>query len=160
MNEKEILNTDQEDQGFTRRGFVKVAFGGVGLAYAAAIGYPIYRYLNSPVEASIQMASVKEVNLPDADKLPKGSALMFKFGVRPAMLIHHADDTWVGLDAVCTHMGCTVAYDPAKDMVHCACHGGTYDAHTGENISGPPPRPLTKYDVAVSQGAVLITRAS
>ncbi|MCW5943122.1 MAG: Rieske (2Fe-2S) protein [Fimbriimonadaceae bacterium] len=133
--------------------------GGVGLAYAAAIGYPIYRYLNSPVEASIQMAAVKDVTLPDADKLPKGSALMFKFGIRPAILIHHQDDSWVSLDAICTHMGCTVAYDPKKDHIHCACHGGTYDAKTGENISGPPPRPLTKYVVAVTPGSVLITRA-
>lgn len=148
-----------DEEGFSRRGFVKVAFGGVGLAYAAAIGYPIYRYLNSPVEASIQMAAVKEVTLPAADKLPKGSALMFKFGARPAMLIHHKDDSWVSLDAVCTHMGCTVAYDPNRDMIHCACHGGEYDAKTGENVSGPPPRPLTKYVVAVNDGNVLVTRA-
>lgn len=104
------------------------------------------------------MASVKEVNLPKADELPKGSALMFKFGVRPAMLIHHEDDSWVSLDAVCTHMGCTVAYDPGKNMIQCACHGGTYDAKTGENLSGPPPRPLTKYVVAVSSGSVQVTR--
>ncbi|MBS1713103.1 MAG: Rieske (2Fe-2S) protein [Armatimonadetes bacterium] len=159
MSESAVPHIEQEDQGFTRRGFVKVALGGVGLAYAAAIGYPIYRYLNSPVEASIAMAAVKEVTLPDADKLPKGSALMYKFGVRPAMLIHHKDDTWVSLDAVCTHMGCTVAYDPNADMINCACHGGKYDAKTGENVSGPPPRPLTRYEVTVSPGSVLVQRA-
>lgn len=159
MTEHVTSLPEADEEGFSRRGFVKVALGGVGLAYAAAIGYPIYRYLNSPVEASIQMAAVKEVTLPDANKLPQGSALMFKFGARPAMLIHHKDDSWVSLDAVCTHMGCTVAYDPNKDMVHCACHGGVYDAKTGENISGPPPRPLTKYVVAVNDGNVLVTRA-
>ncbi|MCS6776545.1 MAG: hypothetical protein NZ557_08400, partial [Chthonomonadaceae bacterium] len=54
-----LLN--EEERGFTRKGFVKIAIGGVGLAYAAAIGYPIYRYLNSPVEKFAAMAAVKEV---------------------------------------------------------------------------------------------------
>lgn len=149
----------EEDDGFTRAGFVKIALGGVGLAYAAAIGYPLYRYLNSPVEKSVEMAQVKEIALPDADKLPKGAALMFKFGARPSLLIHHADDTWIALSAVCTHMGCTVAYNQATAHIECHCHGGVYDPRTGENISGPPPRPLTKYNLTVGKGSVTITRA-
>ena len=149
---------DAEDEGLSRRGFVKVAVGGVGLAYAAAIGYPIYRYLDSPVEKSQALAAVKEISLPDADKLPKGSAMVFKFGVRPALLIHHTNDTWVALDAVCSHMGCTVAYNATEDRIACACHGGRYDAYTGENISGPPPRPLTTHDVVVAVGSVTIKR--
>jgi cytochrome b6-f complex iron-sulfur subunit len=150
---------EPEDEGFTRRGFVKVAVGGVGLAYAAAIGYPIYRYLNSPVEKSVEMAAVKEVTLPNADKLPQGSALMFKFGVRPSLLIHHTDNAWTALTAVCTHMGCTVAYNPATARIECHCHGGVYDAKTGDNISGPPPRPLTKYNIKIAAGSVTVTRA-
>jgi cytochrome b6-f complex iron-sulfur subunit len=150
---------DPEDEGFTRRGFVKVAVSGVGLAYAAAIGYPIYRYLNSPVEKSLEMAAVKEVSLPNADKLPKGAALMFKFGVRPSLLIHHADGSWTALTAVCTHMGCTVAYNPATARIECHCHGGVYDPKTGDNISGPPPRPLMKYNVIVAAGSVTVKRA-
>ena len=149
---------EAEDEGLSRRGFVKVAVGGVGLAYAAAIGYPIYRYLDSPVEKSQALAAVKEISLPDAQKLPKGSAMVFKFGVRPALLIHHKDDSWVALDAVCTHMGCTVAYNQEEERIACACHGGRYDAHTGENISGPPPRPLTKHEVVVAADSVTIKR--
>ncbi len=152
------LPMDPESEGFTRRGFVKYAIGGVGLAYACAIGYPIYRYLNSPVEESMAMAAVKEVTLPDADKLPKGSALVFKFGVKPALLIHHPDDSWTALTAVCTHMGCTVAYDPGKTKIVCHCHGGTYDPKTGENLSGPPPRPLKKFDVVMAAGSVTVKR--
>ena len=149
---------DPDDAGFTRRGFVKIALCGVGLAYALAVGYPIYRYLNSPVEKSILEAAVKDVTLPNADKLPKGSALVFKFGVRPALLIHHSDDTWVALSAVCTHMGCTVAYNPATARIECHCHGGIYNAHTGENIEGPPPRPLAKFDASINEGSVTVRR--
>jgi cytochrome b6-f complex iron-sulfur subunit len=156
--------TPEEHDDFTRRGFVKVVAGGVGLAYLVALGYPIYRYLHSPVEASEAMAAVKEVGLKDADKLPKGSALMFKFGLRPSVLIHHLpdpahpNDEWVALTAVCTHMGCTVAYNPATNHLECHCHGGVYDANSGDNISGPPPRPLKKYLVKVAPGIVTVSR--
>lgn len=162
MNENPTVNElgqDDADDAVSRRGFVKVALAGVGLAYAAAIGYPVYRYLNSPVESALVMAAVKEVNLPDAQKLPKGSVLVFKFGVRPALLIHHDDDTWVAMDAVCTHMGCTVAFHKDQNRIVCACHGGVYDAKTGENISGPPPKPLTLYKVVMGEESVTVTRA-
>lgn len=156
---KESVVQQEVDEEMSRRGFVRTAVVGVTLAYLGAIGYPVYRYLNSPVEKSMAMAAVKDVTLDKADQLMKGTALMFKFGVRPAMLIHHEDDSWVALDAVCTHMGCTVAFDPVRKAIVCACHGGVYDAKTGGNVSGPPPRPLTQYTVTVNAGSVVVARA-
>jgi cytochrome b6-f complex iron-sulfur subunit len=143
---------------FGRRAFVRVALGGVGLCYTAAIGYPVYRYLASPVEKASAMAAITEVTLKDAQKLAAGSAMMFKFGPRPSLLIHHADGSWVALDAVCTHLGCTVQYFPDKNRIRCACHGGEYDPQTGKNISGPPPRPLKQYKVAVAGADLLVSR--
>lgn len=148
-----------EDSGFTRRGFVKVAIGGVCAAYGVAIGYPVYRYLNSPVEKAAAASAVKEVKLPNAEELPKGSALMFKFGTAPALLIHHEDDTWVAMSAVCTHLGCTVEFQPAQNRIFCACHGGIYDAKTGAVTGGPPPKGLTVYNVQPVEGGMTITRS-
>jgi cytochrome b6-f complex iron-sulfur subunit len=152
-------STEEETSPLPRSQFLKVAVGGMCMGYAGAIGYPIYRYLNSPVEKSVAMAAVKEVTLKDADKLPAGSALMFKFGAAPSLLIHHKDGTWVALNAVCTHLGCTVKFEPVEQKIVCACHGGVYDARTGDTVSGPPPKPLTRYEAKVSPGSVLITRA-
>ena len=83
---------------------------------------------------------------------------MFKFGSRPAMLIHHTDDQWVALIAVCKHLGCTVQYQPDKDRIYCACHGGVYNAYTGGNISGPPPKPLDRLVVKLTEAAVVVSR--
>lgn len=146
------------DEVTTRRSFVRIAVGGMCVAYAAAIGYPIYRYLNSPVERSMSLSNVREVDLKGADKLPAGSVMLFKFGADPAMLIHHNDGQWVAFDSVCTHLGCTVQYHPELQRIKCACHGGEYDAHTGENIAGPPPKPLTKFKVKVLKGSVSVSR--
>ena len=147
-----------DDDPTTRRLFFGIA-GVAGLGYAAAIGYPVYRYLASPIEENAAATAVTEVALRDAQKLPPGSALMFKFGSQPAMLIHHRDNTWTALGAVCTHLGCTVQYVPARGVIHCNCHGGEYDPHTGQNISGPPPRPLKRYVVKLNDEAAVVSRA-
>ncbi len=143
----------------SRRAFVLAAAGSIGACYAAAIGYPLYRYLASPVEKAAAAGAVTEVTLADAHKLPLGAVLMFRFGSKPGLLIHHRDDTWVAMDAVCTHLGCTVQYQPDRDRVYCACHGGVYDARTGANVGGPPPRPLRLFKVSVGPAAVVISRA-
>ena len=113
-----------------RRGFLAAAIT-AGAAYAAAIGYPVYRYLASPVEKAEAEAAVTEVTLKDAQKLPTGSALMFKFGSQPAMLIHHArrhvDRAERGLHASGLHG----AIPAGAQRIHCACHGGEYDPRTG-----------------------------
>ena len=148
----------KEEDLITRRDFMRFVLMGVAATYAAAIGYPVYRYLTSPAERAKGLAAIKEVSLKDAHKLPLGSVMMFKFGSRPAMLIHHKDDSWVALDAVCTHLGCTVEYQTARNVIHCNCHGGEYDAKTGKNISGPPPKPLKQYVAKVVADGVLVSR--
>jgi len=149
---------DQPDL-LDRRGFLKVAAGIIGAGYAAAIGYPIFRYLASPVEQAAQAAAVKEVVIPDIQSIPKNSAKMFKFGTKTSMLIHHEDDTWVAMTAVCTHLGCTPTYEADKKRIFCPCHNGVYDPKTGGNVSGPPPKPLTLYKVEITEGKAVITRA-
>lgn len=142
----------------TRRAFL-VAAGAAGICYAAALAYPVYRYLASPNEMALSASAVTEVTLKDAQKLAAGSVLMFKFGASPAMLIHHQDGRWIALSAVCSHLGCTVQYEPGPDRIHCACHGGVYNAYTGANVSGPPPKPLKLFKVAISDTGVLVSRA-
>jgi len=161
MNESTHIVPVIEDLGEknTRRAFL-VAAGAAGLAYTAALAYPIYRYLASPQEMATEATSVTEVTLKDAQKLAPGTKLLFKFGSTPGLLIHHEDGRWIAMSAVCTHLGCTVDYEPQMDRIHCACHGGVYNAYTGANVSGPPPKPLKLYKVtAVNESGVVVSRA-
>lgn len=143
----------------SRKRFAQLCVGAVGACYVAALGYPIYRYLATPARRATEAAAVSEVALDLADIPPAGAALMFRFGVRPAMLIHHADGSFACFDAVCTHLGCTVQYQPEHNRIFCACHSGEYDPRTGTNVAGPPPKPLTAYTVETNNGQVIITRA-
>jgi cytochrome b6-f complex iron-sulfur subunit len=143
----------------TRRRFTQAGVALVGVCYASAIGYPIYRYLGTPARRASELGAVNEVSIPLADLPPAGSAMMFRFGVKPAMLIHHADGSKACFSAVCTHLGCTVQFQPEEGRIYCACHGGVYDMHTGANVAGPPPKPLTAFNVETQDEQIVITRA-
>ena len=150
---------DESVNPTSRRVFLASA-GVAGACYIAALGYPVYRYLASPEEMASEAAAVTSVSLgADYKQLPKGTAKMFKFGSSPALLIHHTDDRWIAMTAVCTHLGCTVDYEPEADRIHCACHGGVYNPYTGANVSGPPPKPLKLYKVTVNDTGVDVSRA-
>lgn len=127
-------------------------------AYAGAIGYPVYRYLVTPARRAKAAGAVTEVSIPLADLPQVGEAMMFRFGVRPTLLIHKSADEYVVLDAVCTHLGCTVQFQPEQDRIYCACHSGVYDPDTGANRAGPPPSPLKRYQVEVQDEAILVRR--
>ena len=142
MSELTNLENIVEEPGeqTTRRAFLAAA-GAAGVLYTAALVYPIYRYLASPEEMALSATAVTEVTLKDAHKLPAGSVLMFKFGTRPAMLIHHEDGRWISMTAVCTHLGCVTAWRPELELIACPCHGSKFHID-GVKIEGPAPRPL------------------
>ncbi len=142
----------------SRRAAVGSVVGVFSVGYVGAVSYPIYRYLNTPVERAASAAQVTEVSPPDAAKVKLGASQTFMFGSRPAVLIHHEDGQWSAFDAVCTHLGCTVKYESSKDRIYCACHGGVYNAETGEPEAGPPPRALTRYKVEVKDDEVIVSR--
>lgn len=157
---KNIIEPDETDEKdvLTRREFFWLGSAAVGAIYLGAIGYPVYEYLSTPAQRSAEAAAVTQTTLDNATNLPKNSAMMFKFGAKPAMLIHHEDGNWSAFNAVCTHLGCTVKYEPEQSRIFCACHGGTYDPNTGANVGGPPPKPLTKFNVEVKDASIIISR--
>jgi thiosulfate dehydrogenase [quinone] large subunit len=88
-----------------------------------------------------------------AADVAEGSAVSFTDGAGgPALLVHETSGEFRAFSAVCTHAGCTVAYD--GDGFRCPCHGGRYDGRTGEVVAGPPPAPLSGIEVVVSDGDV------
>ena len=74
----------------------------------------------------------------------------------PGWVVHTATDTFTAFSAICTHAGCPVQYDPSAVQFLCPCHGGVYDARTGQVLQGPPPSPLPTIAVHVVQGQIRI----
>ncbi len=84
-------------------------------------------------------------------------AKMVALSGHPVILIR-TPQGFRAFSAICTHLGCVVKWDPENRRIACPCHAGYFDLN-GRVISGPPPRPLTEYDVAVVGGEVLVKSA-
>lgn len=65
------------------------------------------------------------------------------------------DGKLVLFSTFCTHLGCPTAWDNAKKMIICPCHGGLYN-NFGEVIGGPPPRNLAPLEYKVENGVVYL----
>jgi cytochrome b6-f complex iron-sulfur subunit len=66
-------------------------------------------------------------------------------------------NTFRCVSAICTHLGCTV--NRADHGYHCPCHGSVFDEQ-GNVKSGPAPRPLEWFLVALSKDSRLLVDKS
>lgn len=138
----------------TRRSLADYLLG-VGLAaLAGTVLYPILRYLIPPPVKEIAAGSIVAAKVGE---LKPNSAKIFLFGGKPAILVHTLQGTYKAFSAVCTHLACTVQYRPDLGHIWCACHDGHFDLN-GQVLSGPPPRPLPAYGVAVKGEDIVVTR--
>ena len=145
---------DGDDVG--RSQFIRAAFAGVTVCWGGMTLLPFLAYLNPPAGEDDKNAKVTSIEVCKLADIPKGTGKKFRFGSFPALLIHTDDGELHAFNATCTHLGCTVQYRPDKLCIYCACHGGQYDAHTGKNIAGPPPKPLALLKVKAVDGNVIV----
>ena len=138
-----------------RRQFLDWLLRMSGTAIGAFVLYPVVRYLVPP---TMPEAATRRVVAAKQGELAPDSFKTFPFGSQPGILVRTASGDYRALSAVCTHLGCTVQYKAADKAIWCACHNGFYDLD-GHNISGPPPRPLERYEVHVDGNDVVVEKA-
>jgi Rieske Fe-S protein len=134
-----------EGPEFNRRSFLDALLKVGFVSTAAAIAYPVTRFLIPPKSGEPATASVVAAK---AAALKPNSGLVFKFGNKPAIVVRTAEGDVRAFSAVCTHLECTVQFKGDTSQLWCACHNGLYDL-SGNVVSGPPPRALEKFTVNV-----------
>jgi cytochrome b6-f complex iron-sulfur subunit len=148
-------NTNQGKQPARRR-FLEILLGTGVTASLISFLYPVIRYLIPPPRTDLGSNTVLAAKIGD---LKVNSGKIFRFGDKPALLVLTQADKYLAFTAVCTHLGCTVQYRPDEHEIWCPCHNGKYDLH-GRNISGPPPKPLTEFDVHVQGNDIYVSRST
>lgn len=150
MEKTEVPNKQTD-----RRSFLKIlAVTGV-TAFSASVLYPVFSFLRPPKQREVEVSTVSAGKIED---LKKEDFKIIRFGNEPVIVIP-SDDKFLAFSARCTHLDCTVQYKKDQNVIWCACHNGKYDL-TGRNISGPPPRPLTKFKTIIKGDEIMITKTA
>ena len=97
------------------------------------------------------------IPLEAVQKMPVNSAQYFNFGWMPGILLRRSQEHFTAFNATCTHLDCTITYQPGKKHFLCNCHLGIFNLE-GVNIEGPPPRPLEQLNVEIEGDRLIISR--
>ena len=132
-----------------RRRFLEACLGGMGVASAGAVAYPVIAFLGRPVDVSAS----QKIELPIAE-LNEDQARYFDRQGQQIVVLYTQGVPKV-LNASCSHLGCIVAWDNVKHVFHCPCHGALFD-DLGQALSGPVTKPLAEVPFEVKDGKVII----
>ena len=148
-----------------RRSFVKIVTASLGSIMAAVVGLPAIQYFISP--AIGRGEKDQWISLGSLDNYPPNIPTLFNFTIttvngweRSSMsygaFVYHEDGKEpVVYSDVCTHLSCRVNWNEERGEFDCPCHAAYFDVH-GEVISGPPPRPLDKYEIKIEDNQLFI----
>jgi cytochrome b6-f complex iron-sulfur subunit len=131
----------------SRRTFLDWFLGTSAGALLAMVLYPVARFVTPPEVVEAATRQVDAGSTTDPELLDKGYKIV-RFGAEPVILVRVGEGDFRAFSATCTHLDCIVEYHQDKSRIYCNCHGGEYDL-SGRNVAGPPPRPLTAYQVNV-----------
>lgn len=70
----------------------------------------------------------------------------------------HAEEGFIAMSAVCTHLGCMTRYEEADKRLVCPCHGSVFST-SGVVTEGPAPRQLERRELQLEDGQLIVDTA-
>lgn len=140
----------------SRRRFLRWLAGLTVFSTLAMIVTPVVGFL-VPTKAGRSAAGGKVLVGTTAD-VPPGGGKVVAMGSKPAIVVNTAQGVRA-YSAICTHLGCVVAWNDMIGAIQCPCHDGRFNPASGAVISGPPPAPLPPITVSVEGDQIFLTEA-
>jgi cytochrome b6-f complex iron-sulfur subunit len=134
----------------TRRRFLGLLFALASAMGLGAFAAPLLRFAYPVVKGQV----FERLKVATVGQVPV-DGIRFDYQEVPSHLIQLQDQTYAAYSLVCTHLGCIVKWEPRNLNFHCPCHAGYFD-ESGNVVSGPPPRPLTKYKLAIEGNDIFV----
>jgi len=157
--------TNKSDYTISRRGFVGGVVALVGGVITVVVGLPVIGYIVSPALA--KGGDEEWIILGPASSVPLGVPTPFTYSLvkkvgwkiqrinRTVYSVTEDGLNFVVMSDACTHLSCKVTWQGEQDAYVCPCHDGFFDT-LGFVISGPPPRPLYRYESKVENDQLMI----
>jgi cytochrome b6-f complex iron-sulfur subunit len=148
----DIKDGETAGGGLSRRSFMGklwLLLGGVALAESVLIALDFLR--PHPRDGGGEAAKIFTAG--PVDRFEKGTVTAFPEG--KFYLARLDDGGFLALSRSCTHLGCTVPWNPDEKRFVCPCHASAFSI-AGEVSSPPAPRPLDYYAVRIENGVVKV----
>ena len=154
-----------EEEKFSRRNFMSVATWTIGGIIGIGMIIPGIIYIVGP--ALSKQKEQEWIRLGPVSKVELGIPTLFKFKIKrqSGWIVNEEEISlyvyteegrdFIALSNICTHLGCRVRWIMDQDEFFCPCHNATFNKK-GEVLSGPPPRPLNRYEVKVENDQLYV----
>lgn len=156
---------EEEKDQLSRRNFLAIATGAIGGLIGIVMAIPAVAYIIGP---ALQRRTAENwVRLGPTSKVELGTPTLFKTIVENQIgwivaeeeisvyILTEDGREFIGLSNICTHLGCRVRWISDQGKYFCPCHNATFDK-AGLVVSGPPPRPLDRYETKVEDDQLYI----
>lgn len=123
----------------SRRRLLEWAVYASGALFAGTLAIAALGRLRPPGSAAVRAVA-------RASDVPEGGALYFGYPgpEDEAVLLHLPGGRFVAYSQRCTHLSCSVLFQPERDRLYCPCHEGVFNPLTGDPVAGPPRRRLPR----------------
>lgn len=136
---------------------IKQRIDAIGAATPAPVLQP-----PTPIGTSAAGTTPTGNAIAQVSAVPSNSAVTFTIPTTsdPGVLVHLDNGQFVAYDAICTHAGCQVDYDPSTKLLVCPCHGAAFDPAKQAAVVNPPANtPLESVTIHVDSATGAITLA-
>ena len=148
-----------------RREFLRKATWAIGGVISVAMGIPAVAYIVGPALEKSKLQNW--IRLGDITKVELGTPTLFKAKIErqagwiiteERLSVYVLTDNgrdFAAMSNICTHLACRVRWISEREEFYCPCHNGVFDKE-GNVVSGPPPRPLDRYEIKVENNQLFI----
>lgn len=154
-----------EKKFLERKNFLGIATWAISGLISLGYGIPAISYIIGP---SLQKSEDQEwIRLGPSSKVELGTPTLFKTTIQrqtgwivndeeiSAYIYTEQGREYIALSNICTHLGCKVRWINDQSQFFCPCHNAIFDKE-GKVVSGPPPRPLDRYQVKIEDDQIYI----
>ena len=141
----------------TRRSLLNKIWLGLGLAALAEFGWIAMGFLRPRSRRPGPATESELFEAGPADSFAPNSVTAFRAG--RFYLVRLEDGGFLALSRKCTHLGCTVPWEPQTKRFVCPCHASSFEI-TGAVLGPPAPRALDLHPIVIENRVLKVDTAT